>query len=118
MRISFLLAGAALAFGMSFGTPAQAHDHGARVWVSIGDVAFSAGRPYHRHHQHPLHVVHGRHGPRYYYVPTPKYAYFPPRPHPYPYPVYGSPAHDHHHYAPPPAPPRPGYYRHRPGYYR
>ncbi len=115
MRTLSLLAGAALALGLSFGAPAQAHGSDARIWVSIGDVSFSAGRPYHRHHRHPLHVVRGAHGPRYYYVPAPTYVYHPTHPRP----AYGYRGPAHYHYPPPPPPPpRPGYYRHRPGYYR
>lgn len=119
MRTLSLLAGTALALGLCFGAPAQARGNDVRVFVSFGDVMFSAGRPYHRHHHYPLHVVHASHGPRYYYVAPPP----PPRPrhhHRHHYPV---PAYVHHygysHYyrpAPPPPPPRPGYYRHRPGY--
>jgi hypothetical protein len=115
MRTLSLLAGAALALGLSLGTPAQAHGSDARIWVSFGDVAFSAGRPYHRHHHHPLKVTRGRHGPRYYYDPAPAYTYDPaPPPHSYPAHGYRVPTY----YRYPPPPPRPGYSRHRPGYYR
>lgn len=125
MRIHTLLAGAALALGLSVGAPAQAHGSDARIWVSIGDVAFSAGRPYHRQHHYPLHKVRGKHGPRYYYTPVPGYAYYPPRPgfghypppHPHAYPAQGYRGPAYYDYPPPP-PPRPGYSRHRPGYYR
>lgn len=116
MRVLSLLAGAALALGLACVTPAKAHGSDARVWVSIGDVSFSAGRPYHRHHHHPLQVIHGRHGPRYYYIPAPAYAYYPP--HVHPHAPYGYRVHLHYAYPPPPPPPRPGYPRYRPGYYR
>lgn len=117
MRSFPLLAGAALALGLCFGAPAQAHGSDVRVFVSFGDVMFSAGRPYHRHHHYPLHVVHAAHGPQYYYMapppPPPRHYYR----HPREAPVYGY--HHGYHYrpAPPPPPPRPGYHRHhRPGY--
>ena len=118
-----LLAGAALALGLCFGASTQAHASDVRVFVSLGDVMFSAGRPYHRHHHHPLHVVHAAYGPQYYYVAPPP----PPRPyhhhnhHRRHNHHYSASAHHHahgYHYrpAPPPPPPRPGYHRHRPGY--
>lgn len=52
-------------FGLSF-TPA-AHADGVRVFVDLGDVYFTAGRPYYRHNRQPLYVVHHAYGPRYYY---------------------------------------------------
>ncbi|HET9049781.1 MAG TPA: hypothetical protein VFN29_12575 [Chiayiivirga sp.] len=115
MRILPILASAVLALGLVAATPAGAHGPEARVWVSIGDVAFSAGRPFHRHHHHPLQVIHGSHGPRYYFVPSPGYSYYP-VPRPVAVPMYSYPP---RYYLPTPPPPRPGYYRHyRPGYYR
>ena len=123
MRILSLLASALLlVLGLSLAPSAKAHGPDTRIWVSIGDVVFSAGHPYHRHLHHPLHVVHGGPAPRYYYRAPP-----PPRPHHYrhraPVKVYAPGvypryyAHGHHH-RPPPPPPRPGYPRHRPGYGR
>lgn len=115
MRPLPLLAGAVLALGLCFGASAQAHGSDVRVFVSFGDVMFSAGRPYHRHHHYPLHVVHATHGPQYYYTAPPPQHYH----HHRPVPVYGYGDHHGYHYrpAPPPPPPRPGYHRHRrPGY--
>lgn len=122
--IPLLVAGAALALGLSVGAPVQAHGSDVRVFVSFGDVMFSAGRPYHRHHHYPLHVVHAAHGPQYYYMAPPPPPPPPPRyyRHHRPVPVYGYhngyPHHGHYYRpAPPPPPPRPGYHRHyRPGY--
>ena len=116
MRSIPLLAGAALALGLCFGAPARAHGSDLRVFVSFGDVMFSAGRPYHRHQHYPLHVVHAAHGPQYYYMapppppPPPRHYYR----HHRPAPVYGH--HHGYHYRPASPPPRPGYHRHRPGY--
>ena len=79
MRILSLLASALLlVLGLSLAPTAKAHGPDTRIWVSIGDVVFSAGHPYHRHLHHPLHVVHGGPAPRYYYRAPP-----PPRPHHY-----------------------------------
>ncbi len=115
MRMLSLLAGAVMALGLTVAPRANAHGPDSRIWVSMGDVVFSAGRPYHRHHHRPLRVIHGHHGPRYYYVPTPTYGYYP-APRPLAFPAYAyPPAHFH----PAPPPPRPGYHRHhRSGYYR
>jgi hypothetical protein len=123
MRILSVLASALLlVLGLTLASPSQAHGPNTRVWVSIGDVVFSAGHPYHRHLHHPLQVVHVGHSPRYYYAPPP------PRPHHYrergPARVYGHsayPPYYSHHYRHPDhraSPPRPGYPRHRPGYGR
>lgn len=115
MRTLSLVAGAVLALGLVAATPATARGGDARIWVSMGDVMFSAGRPYHRHHHHPLQILHGPRGPSYYYYPVPAYGYYPMPPRPYAYPAYYPPAPYHR---PAPPPPRPGYPRHRPGYYR
>lgn len=80
--LSFVLA-AAGAVGLTATQPARAYDDG-RIFVSIGDVAFSYGRPYHRHSRAPLYVVQESWGPRYYYNPPVVYApryYDPPRRH-------------------------------------
>lgn len=80
--LSFVLATAG-AVGMTASAPASAYDDG-RIFVSIGDVSFAYGRPYHRHSRQPLYVVHESWGPRYYYTapryyaPPPRY-YAPPR---------------------------------------
>lgn len=125
MRSIPLLAGAALALGLCFGASTRAHASDVRVFVSLGDVMFSAGQPYHRHHHYPLHVVHSAYGPRYFYDAPP-----PPRhvrghghgyrqyrhSHRHPVVVYHQP-HGYHYRPAPPPPPRPGYHRHyRPGY--
>ncbi len=76
--------------------PKEAAASDIRVFVDLGDIVFSAGRPYHRHSHAPLYVVHERWGPRYYYH-RPAPVYYPRRPAYYapPRPVY---------YAPPPPP--------------
>ncbi|MCX7564105.1 hypothetical protein OS176_11300 [Xanthomonadaceae bacterium XH05] len=116
MRPLPLLAGAVLALGLSFGGVAQAHGSDVRVFVSFGDVMFSAGRPYHRHHHYPLRVVHAAHGPQYYYVAPPPRPHYPHYRHHHPTPVYGHHQGRSHRHHPAPPPPRPGYHRHRPGY--
>lgn len=85
--LSFVLATAG-AVGLTATQPARAYDDG-RIFVSIGDVAFSYGRPYHRHSRAPLYVVHESWGPRYYYN-APRY-YAPPPPRRHYAPVYYSP---------------------------
>ncbi len=116
MRMIAFLASAALALGLATSPSANAHD--ARIWVSLGDVTFSAGLPYHRQHHYPLYREQGRHGPRYYYYAAPVR----PMPHYRPGPPYG-PGYGYYYDAryyqpapPPPPRPRPGYHRHRPGY--
>lgn len=84
--LSFVLATAG-AVGLTATQPARAYDDG-RIFVSIGDVAFSYGRPYHRHSRAPLYVVHESWGPRYYYHA----------------PVYRAPVYSPRYYAPPPPP--------------
>lgn len=68
--LSFVLATAG-AVGLTASAPASAYDDG-RIYVSIGDVSFAYGRPYHRHSRTPLYVVQESWGPRYYY-PAPRY---------------------------------------------
>lgn len=91
---SLLLASAG-AIGLAGSTAAQAYDSG-RIFVGIGDVTFSYGRPYWRYNQEPLYVVYERGYPRYYRVPAPvysggyyappvRYVYAPPRGHHYDY---------------------------------
>ena len=87
--LSFVLATAG-AVGLTATQPARAYDDG-RIFVSIGDVSFAYGRPYHRHSNAPLYVVQESWGPRYYYhgpayrppVYVPRYyappRYYPPR---------------------------------------
>lgn len=75
--LSFVLATAG-AVGLTAAEPASAHGDG-RIFVSIGDVAFSYGNPYHRHSRAPLYVVHESWGPRYYYYAQPTRYYAPPR---------------------------------------
>lgn len=79
--LSFVLATAG-AVGLTATAPAQAYDDG-RIFVSIGDVTFSSGQPYHRYSHQPLYVVRESYGPRYYYT-GPRYVepvryYAPPR---------------------------------------
>jgi hypothetical protein len=84
---SLLLASAGV-IGLAGAAPAEAYDS-ARIYVGIGDVVFSYGRPYWRHNSEPLYVVYERGYPRYYrlssssyYAPTyyapPAYHYAPP----------------------------------------
>lgn len=73
--LSFVLATAG-AVGLTAAEPASAYNDG-RIFVSIGDVSFSYGQPYHRHSRAPLYVVHGSWGPRYYYT-APTHYYAPP----------------------------------------
>ncbi len=80
VMLSLVLA-AAGAIGLAGSTPAAAYDSG-RIYVGIGDVTFSYGRPYYRHNWEPLYVVYERGYPRYYRVPAPyyvepRYAYAP-----------------------------------------
>lgn len=72
--------------------PAAEAQASVRVYVDLGDVIFSSGRPYHRHSRAPLHVVHYSYGPRYYHYGPPRvvHHYAPP------------PRVVHHYYAPPP----------------
>lgn len=113
MRTTALLAGAALALGLALTPSVHAHGTDARIWVSLGDVVFTAGVPYHRYSHQPLFIEAGRHGPRYYH-------YGPSSRHFRPGPVRGHVrgyAYDARYYLPPPPPPRrAGYHRHRPGY--
>ena len=76
--LSFVLATAG-AVGLTAAEPASAYNDG-RIFVSIGDVSFSYGQPYHRHSRAPLYVVHESWGPRYYYHPQPVQYYAPPPP--------------------------------------
>lgn len=78
---------AAGVLGLSTFPASQAQASDVRIFVDLGDILFSAGRPYHRHTREPLHVVHHRYGPRYYHH-APRF--------------HGPPRHVvHHHYAPP-----------------
>lgn len=88
--LSFVLV-AAGAFGLTVASTASAYDDG-RIFVSIGDVSFAYGKPYHRHSRAPLYVVHDSWGPRYYYYAQPVRYYAPA-------PRYYAPP---HYYAPPP----------------
>lgn len=63
---------AAGAIGLAGSAPASA-DSG-RIYVGIGDVSFSYGRPYWRHNWEPLYVVYERGYPRYYRYSRPYYA--------------------------------------------
>jgi len=62
-----LLLSVAGALGMTvFPGNAQAYDN-TRIYVHLGDVGFSYGRPYWRHDNTPLYVTYDRyHRPRYY----------------------------------------------------
>ena len=126
--LPLLLAGLALGLGLATVSPAHAHGSDARIWVSLGDVVFSAGHPYHRHLHHPLHVVRVGTGPRYYYHPAPRPIRHYPAPRHYghghgygysyaPAPYLHRPGHGSIH-RPYRQPPRPGYPRQRPGYWR
>lgn len=86
--LSFVLA-AAGAVGLTAAEPASAYDDG-RIFVSISDVSFSYGQPYHRHSRVPLYVVHESWGPRYYYTQPARY-YAPPPPRYYAAPRYSPP---------------------------
>jgi hypothetical protein len=85
VMLSLMLA-AAGAIGLAGAAPAQARD--ARIYVDLGDVSFSYGRPYYRYNNEPLYVVYERGYPRYYrhdrgyryggpvyYAPPPVYYY-------------------------------------------
>jgi hypothetical protein len=72
-----LVLAAAGAIGLGVAPAADAYDSG-RIYVGIGDVTFSYGRPYWRHNNEPLYVVYERGYPRYYRVPAPAYYYAPP----------------------------------------
>jgi hypothetical protein len=77
--ISLLLA-AGGAIGLAGSTAAQAYDS-SRIFVDLGDVTFSYGRPYWRHNHEPLYVVYERGYPRYYRVAAGYgYGYAPPPP--------------------------------------
>ena len=86
--LSFVLATAG-AVGLTAAEPASAYNDG-RIFVSIGDVSFSYGQPYHRHSRAPLYVVHESWGPRYYYT-APTHYYAPPPPRYYAAPRYVAP---------------------------
>src|SRR5690606_7726049 len=64
-----LLLATAGAIGMAAAPAAEAYDSG-RIYVGIGDVVFSYGRPYYRHNHEPLYVVYERGYPRYYRMPA------------------------------------------------
>lgn len=87
--LSFVLATAG-AVGLTAAEPASAYDDG-RIFVSIGDVSFSYGQPYHRHSHAPLYVVHESWGPRYYYYAEPVRYYAPPPSRYYVAPRYSAP---------------------------
>ena len=70
VMLSLVLA-AAGAIGLAGSAPASA-DSG-RIYVGIGDVHFSYGRPYWRHNNEPLYVVYERGYPRYYRYSRPYY---------------------------------------------
>lgn len=77
---------------------APVHHSAPRVFVGFGDVAFVHGRPYHRHLNLPLMAFGPPHAVRYfYYAPPPRHHHRPDH------------RRDHG---------RPGYPRHRDGYYR
>ena len=68
--LSLVLATAGV-IGLAGSAPASA-DSG-RIYVGIGDVFFSSGRPYWRHNREPLYVVYERGYPRYYRYDRPYY---------------------------------------------
>ena len=70
VMLSLVLA-AAGAIGLAGSAPASA-DSG-RIYVGIGDVHFSYGRPYWRYNNEPLYVVYERGYPRYYRYSRPYY---------------------------------------------
>lgn len=75
MRTAMLsmLFAAAAAFGtMALPSTANARDN-ARIYVDLGDVGFSYGRPYYRYDRTPLYISYDRHHrPRYYrHAPRP-----------------------------------------------
>lgn len=67
MRTILLTVALAVAGLFSLGYTAPAHAGGVRVFVDLGDVYFTAGRPYNRHGHAPLYVARYAYGPRYYY---------------------------------------------------
>jgi hypothetical protein len=78
VMLSLVLAAAGV-IGLAGSAPASA-DSG-RIYVGIGDVSFSYGRPYWRHNNEPLYVVYERGYPRYYrysrpYYVAPAYGYY------------------------------------------
>lgn len=73
LLFSMLLA-AAGATGLATSGSADAFD-GGRVYIDIGDVSFSYGRPYWRYNREPLYVVYERGYPRYYRVVDRGYRY-------------------------------------------
>lgn len=72
-----LLLAASGALGLASSNTAEAYDRG-RIFVDIGDVTFSYGRPYWRFNHAPLYVVYERGYPRYYRYDD-GYYYGPPR---------------------------------------
>jgi hypothetical protein len=83
-----LVLAAAGATGLALSSDAQAG--GGRIYVDIGDVSFSYGRPYYRHSREPLYVVYEYGYPRYYRVaPAPVYYAPPPPRYVYRAPQYG-----------------------------
>lgn len=83
LTLSLLLAAAGVV-GLVDSAPAVAHDS-SHIYVGIGDVMFSYGRPYYRHTREPLFVVYERGYPRYYrivravpyYAPFARYGFAP-----------------------------------------
>ena len=69
--LSLVLAAAGVV-GLAGSAPASA-DSG-RIYVGLGDVMFSYGRPYWRHNREPLYVVYERGYPRYYRHSRPYYS--------------------------------------------
>jgi hypothetical protein len=67
-----LFLAAAGATGLAGSTPASAQS--GRIYVDLGDVTFSYGRPYWRHNHEPLYVVYERGYPRYYRYSRPYYS--------------------------------------------
>ena len=77
LLLSLLLA-AGGAVGLAGSTAAQAD---SRIYIGLGDVTFSYGRPYWRYNHEPLYVVYERGYPRYYRIGASGYrpGYPPPR---------------------------------------
>lgn len=64
----------ATAGAIGLASPAPASADSGRIYVGIGDVHFTYGRPYWRHNNEPLYVVYERGYPRYYRYSRPYYA--------------------------------------------
>lgn len=74
MRKTILTLFLAAAGAIGLAGPAPASAQSGRIYVDVGDVTFSYGRPYWRHNREPLYVVYDRGYPRYYRYSRPYYS--------------------------------------------